>query len=114
VLSRKTEIIYKVAQASRPDCSVQVICHENIAAILAVMLVQNVDNVEKYTMGVLETISPEFSSSSLEELVRPDALVIAGDLLKSAGDVDESDKEQKQKVRGRLTVVAMWLTLLDL
>ncbi|KAF8246273.1 hypothetical protein K440DRAFT_655242 [Wilcoxina mikolae CBS 423.85] len=88
VLSGKTDIIQKIAKASRPDCTVQVVCHDNIASILPVLLVQDVPNVEKHTMHLLEAISPEFASSSLTELVRPDSLTIAAELLKTAGETD--------------------------
>lgn len=98
VLSSKTDIIQKIAKASRPDCTVQVVCHDNIASILPVLLVQDVPNVEKHTMHLLEIISPEFASSSLTELVRPDSLTIAAELLKTAGETDVNDQDHKDRV----------------
>jgi serine/threonine-protein kinase ATR len=96
-----TEIIQRIAHASRgPDCSVQVICHDNIASILPVLLVQDVPNPEKHAMRQLISISSEFSLSSLSELVRPDAFRIAAELLKMAGDAEDiEDQDQRKRVR---------------
>lgn len=98
VLAGKTDIIQRIAKACRPDCTVQVVCHDNIASILPVLLVQDVPNVEKHAMHLLEVISPEFASSSLAELVRPDSFTIAAELLKSAGETGADDQDQKRRV----------------
>jgi serine/threonine-protein kinase ATR len=113
VAAGNTEIIQRIAHASRgPDCSVQVICHENIASILPVLLVQDVPNAEKYAKRQLESISPEFSSSSMTQLVRPDSYEIAAELLKMAGDAEEQD--QRKRVRKSLVVAhSRMLTLAD-
>jgi len=57
VVQGKTEVIQKIAQASGKDRSVQAACHNNIASILPVLLMQDVPNVEENAMQQLETIS---------------------------------------------------------
>lgn len=105
VVQGKTEVIQKIAQASRKDRSVQAACHDNIASILPVLLVQDVPNVEENAMQQLEAISSEFASSSLEELVRPDCLLIAAELLKTAVECSLLKPEHKERIHKALRIV---------
>ncbi|KAA8902478.1 hypothetical protein FN846DRAFT_780587 [Sphaerosporella brunnea] len=105
VVSGQTELIQHIAHASRgPECSVQLICYDNIASILPVLLTQDQHNAEKYAMRRLESISSEFSASSLSELVRPDSLMIAAELLKMVGDTEE--KDQRKRILHALRIVS--------
>jgi len=105
VVQGKTDVIQKIAQASGENRSIQATCHDNIASILPVLLVQDVPNVEKHAMQQLEAISSGFRTSSLEELVRPDSLMIAAELLKTAGECPPAELQQKERIHKALGIV---------
>lgn len=89
VLSQNRKVINRIAAAAGKEGQPQMICHENIAPILSVLLVQNVDDLETNAQRLLEGVCPAFGSSTIDELVRPDAVPIAAELLKSYGEADQ-------------------------
>lgn len=87
VLARQRDVIKRIADANDGK-ELQILCHDNIAPILSVLLVQDVENPEVNAQKLLEYVSPVFANSSIGELVRPDAVPIAAELLKSLGDAE--------------------------
>lgn len=96
VLLRQTEIIEKIAQADGPNMSPHLVCvkEENMASILTLLLTQETDDLEKYTMRLLKHISPDFRNLSLGEIVRSGPIPIAAELMKVAGDDNGARKER--------------------
>lgn len=90
VLWKRAEIVEKIAQAV--GLKVWDICHNNLAAILALLLAQDGDDVEQATMTLLVNASAEFKNISFTELVRPEAVSIVAELLKASGD-EEGDRK---------------------
>jgi serine/threonine-protein kinase ATR len=90
ILWKRVELVERVAQACGMDAAS--VCHENMPAIMALLLTQDVDNIENFTMSLLEGASAEFKEVSIAELVRPEAISIAAELLKVASDEDDDKK----------------------
>lgn len=86
VLWRRAEIVEKIAQAV--GLKVWDVCHNNLAAILALLLAEEGDNIQQSTMDLLINTSAEFKKCSFTELVRPEAVSIVAELLKASGDAD--------------------------
>ncbi|KAH8154219.1 uncharacterized protein LAJ45_01987 [Morchella importuna] len=91
ILWKRVEIVERVAQACGK--SAWVVCHENMTFILSVLLAQDVGDIEQTTMALLINASENFKSCSLRELVRPEKITLATELLKAAGDADQENKE---------------------
>ncbi|KAI5778912.1 hypothetical protein EDC01DRAFT_672633 [Geopyxis carbonaria] len=93
ILWKKDDVVQTIAQTV--GMTVQTLCHQNIPSILSVLFIQEWDDLEESAMAALRAISPHFASSSLGELVRPDASKLAAELLKLCGDaVDEREKRK--------------------
>ncbi|KAH0602256.1 uncharacterized protein H6S33_009866 [Morchella sextelata] len=91
ILWKRVEIVERVAQACGK--SAWFVCHENMTFILALLLAQDVGDIEQTTMALLINASENFKSCSLRELVRPEKITLATELLKAAGDADQENKE---------------------
>jgi serine/threonine-protein kinase ATR len=95
VLWKNNDIISRIAQAvSKKGVTVQVLCHENMAFILALLFVQDTKNVEATAKGLLASACDEYHKIDLGELVRPDAIPIAAELLKLSADADPALKKR--------------------
>ncbi|KAI9844262.1 MAG: serine/threonine-protein kinase M1 [Sclerophora amabilis] len=90
ILSKKKEVIKRIAQARNDGSTIWSMCYEkaNMAAILALLLVQQSTDVEKTTMALLCNASEEFKEFDLVELARSDPTRLACELLKAAGEED--------------------------
>ncbi|RPA97874.1 hypothetical protein L873DRAFT_1828879 [Choiromyces venosus 120613-1] len=90
ILWKRPELVERVAQA----CKINVVslALANMAQILALLLTQEADNVEVFTLHLLAHATGQFKNISLGEVVRPEAMSLATDLLKAAVDADEGRK----------------------
>jgi serine/threonine-protein kinase ATR len=93
VLDRKTDVIARISQA-RDDKDPSEAILENMAAIMPHLLVQNVPDIEIFIMQLLRNVSSRFNDIDLVECVRMAAIEIALELLKNAGDEDDSRKSR--------------------
>ncbi|KAI9795604.1 MAG: serine/threonine-protein kinase M1 [Piccolia ochrophora] len=94
VLLEKREIIQRIAQAREDGSSVGSMCLKkaNIAAILALLMVQPSTDIESAAMSHLRAATSEFQNFDLLDLVKIDPLMIAFELLNAAGVEDDSKK----------------------
>lgn len=104
VLTSKTEIIKKIAQA-RKDHDPCLTCMEptNLVRILALLLVQDVPDTEDFIMSLLKSVSRRFIDFNLTDLLRTEPATTALQLLKAAGEADES---KKSRIRHALQLLA--------
>ncbi|CUS11697.1 unnamed protein product [Tuber aestivum] len=94
ILWKRPELVERVAQACKTD--VVSLALSNMAHILALLLTQEADNVEAFTLHLLAHATAEFKDISLGEIARPDAMSLATELLKAAVDADEDRKVRRQ------------------
>ncbi|KAK3395553.1 phosphatidyl inositol 3-kinase, partial [Sordaria brevicollis] len=120
VLAKNTGVIQKIAEA-RGDESIWKPCTDaaNFAPIVALLLIQDVPNVEEHTMALLCAISPKLnllgsndgkqSASARDQLaviLESDPLGILAELFKACGGASE---KKKFLVRKGLTILATLL-----
>lgn len=93
VLAKKTDIITKISQAREDDDPSKAII-SNMVAIMPLLLVQAVPDIETFIMGLLRGVSPAFDKIDLVQCLGIGAIEIAVELLKNAGDEDDSKKSR--------------------
>lgn len=95
VLNQKFDVIQKISEA-RQDGDNYSVCLDpsNLAPILALLLVQNVPDLDSYIMGLLRRVSSEFKGLDLGDLTTIEPMYQALYLLKAAGQADESQKSR--------------------
>ncbi|KAM3088202.1 serine/threonine-protein kinase M1, variant 2 [Clarireedia jacksonii] len=94
VLWGEVKVIKKIAQARNEDAGRVCIDDTNVFRIMALLLVQDVQDIESHTMSKLKCISPEFDKQGLDfahllKIGPPNTFL---QLLIVAGDADESKK----------------------
>jgi serine/threonine-protein kinase ATR len=95
VLTKKTDVIRKIAQARRDDDPwMTCLDTSNSVPILALLLVQNVPDTESYILSLLKCVSPRFKDLDFTHTLRAEPALIALELLKAAGEADESKKSR--------------------
>jgi serine/threonine-protein kinase ATR len=95
VLSGQIDVIARITQA-RGDDEAFVTCMEpsNFASILALLIVQDIPDVEALTTSLLRAVSPQFKKLDFTDLMRSDPAVLALRLLKVAGQAPDSMKSR--------------------
>ena len=93
VLTKRRDVIQRIAEVRGEDQPWQP-CMDiaNLGPILALLMVQEVQDVEDYAMGLLREISTHFDDSTLVELLRVEPMMTSLELLKIAGDADQARK----------------------
>lgn len=95
VLSKKTDILERIASARHPNTSVQDLILSppaNLSAVLAFLLAQPSSDVEHSTWAHLIDIAPGLESKiDLASLIKLDPVLIACEMLKAAADEDEAN-----------------------
>lgn len=93
VLDKRQDVIQRIAEARQDnDLSKVIMDAPNLASTLALLLVQDPDNIEEFTKSRLDQVSPGFLTVSLLEMFRMEPVVIALELLKAAANADETKK----------------------
>ncbi|KAJ9155587.1 Protein kinase rad3 [Pleurostoma richardsiae] len=107
VLTKKREVVQKIAEA-RGEKEPWQTCldNANFGSILALLMIQDVPDVENFAIGLLRHISSHFDGTSLIEYLRADPVPTALELLKASGEAIES---RKPLVRNALTMMATML-----
>lgn len=107
VLTKKRDVIQRIAEA-RGEKEPWQPCLDaaNMSSIMALLLAQEVPDVEEFSLSLLRHVSPHFSSISLMEILTTEPVPTALELLKASGEMNES---RKQLVRAALTMVASML-----
>jgi serine/threonine-protein kinase ATR len=93
VLDKRHDAIQKIAEARQEtDVWMPLLDGPNLAATLALLLVQETPDIEEFTKSHLNELSPHFHSLSLLDLFQSEPVLIALELLKAAASADESKK----------------------
>ncbi|RYP77529.1 hypothetical protein DL771_001102 [Monosporascus sp. 5C6A] len=93
VLTKKRDVIQKIAEVRGEEEPWQpCLDNANLGPILALLLIQEVSDVQEYSMTLLRQISSHFDGLSLVELLQMEPLITTLELLKAAGDADETHK----------------------
>jgi serine/threonine-protein kinase ATR len=97
VLTKKKDLLQRVASARSARTSMQEVCFQppaNLAAVLSTLLFQTSSDVEGNAVKCIAEIAPGFKSSDLGSLVRSNPVSIACEMLKTGGDEDEADSSK--------------------
>ncbi|THY55817.1 hypothetical protein D6C98_04012 [Aureobasidium pullulans] len=100
VLTRKKDILQRIASARSAETNIQDMCLQppaNLAAVISTLLFQPSSDVEGNATRCLAEVAPGFQSSDLGSLVRSNPVLIACEMLKAAGDEDESNASKAQQ-----------------
>ena len=89
VLTKKCDILQRVAGACGRSIKDQCMDHNNLAAILACILLQPLKDAEETIMGLLRSVSPEFDHVDCGELIKGEPMLTASELLKAASEEDD-------------------------
>ena len=89
VLTKKQDILQRIADACGQ--SIMVLCreHNNLAAFLSCVLLRTSSDVESLVMALLNSVSPEFGNVDCAELLKSEPQSTAAELLRAAGENDE-------------------------
>ena len=92
VLTKKQDVLQRIADAC--GLSIMALCreHNNLAAILSCILLKTSSDVESLVMALLNAVSPEFSNVDCVELLKSEPQATASELLRAAGENDEGKK----------------------
>jgi serine/threonine-protein kinase ATR len=95
VLTKKKDVILRIAQA-RGDNDPGPACGEatNKGPIMALLLVQNVPDLENFVTALFRHISPLFDGYEFVDLLMIQPMLTAVELLKNAGEEDESRRSR--------------------
>ena len=96
VLMRRKDTIMRIARASdgqEENKSLFDLCktRKNIAAILALLLIQPYPDPEKMITSILSELSEQFRGLKLAALLRSEPILLACELLKGLGDSAEGE-----------------------
>lgn len=99
VLARKRDIIMRIARASDSSegkKSLFDLCktRKNMAAILALLLIQPSSDHEKMIISVLSELTEQFKGLKLGALLRSEPILLACELLKGFGDASEAEESR--------------------
>lgn len=100
VLTKKREILQKIAQACGQPIGLLCMDHNNMAAILTCILLHPSDDMEFIYLKFLVALSSEFKDVRWEDLLWAQAVSIASELLKVAS---EGNSAKGRKVLELLT-----------
>jgi serine/threonine-protein kinase ATR len=95
VLTKKQDVIARIAQA-RGETDPGEACLEgpNRGPIMALLLVQNVPDLENFVTALYRDISKFFDGFGFVDLLRIEPMLIAVELLQNAGEEDDSRRSR--------------------
>lgn len=101
VLTKKQDVLQRIADACGQ--SIMVLCreHNNLAAILSCVLLRTSTDVENLVMALLNAVSPEFGNVDCAELLKSEPQSTASELLRAAGEDDEIQRPKVRRPLGR-------------
>lgn len=93
VLEKRVDVIQKIADARQEkDLWRPMMDGTNLAAVLALLLVQDTDDMGGFVMSALSEISAHFRSLSILDLFQSEPVLIALELLKASASADVTRK----------------------
>ena len=103
VLEKKKDIVQKIAEARQEEEAWRPLMDSmNLAATLSLLLVQDTDDLEGFAKSRLNEISPHFHAQPLLDLLQSEPVLIVMELLKAAGDADQTRKALVSNIPYRL------------
>ena len=93
VLTKKRDILQKVADSCNRSPKTICMDHHNLAAILSCILLQNSEDMESMIMNLFAVVSPEFTKIDYTELLKAEQPLTASELLKVAGEDNDSQRD---------------------
>ncbi|KAJ4323015.1 serine/threonine-protein kinase M1 [Fusarium piperis] len=104
VLDKQKGVIQKISEARQdPRDWMVVMDPPNLAATLALLLIQETDDITAFAKSRLNEISTHFHTAPIIELLQTEPVLTVMELLKVAGEADES---KKAPVRKALNTIA--------
>lgn len=96
ILTKNKEVIMRIAQARQDTDLSETIMKDsaNLGSIMALLLSQNVPNLEEFIMDLLRHLSPHFNTLDLINMLRSAPMQIALELLEKAGEEDDSKRSR--------------------
>lgn len=91
VLTKKKDVVQKIVEARKDTARIALLDTANFGPIIALLLVQEVPDIESFVMSRLREF-PQFDSCNLAELMKAEAVPIVIELLKTAGDSNEESR----------------------
>lgn len=100
VLTKKQDVLQRIADACGQ--SIMVLCreHNNLAAILSCVLLRTSSDVESLVMALLNAVSPEFGNVDCADLLKSEPQSTASELLRAAGENDEIKRPKVSRPLG--------------
>ena len=106
VLTKRQDVLQRIADACGQ--SIMVLCreHNNLAAILSCVLLRTSSDVESLVMALLNAVSPEFGNVDCADLLKSEPQATASELLRAAGENDEVERPKVSRPLWRF--VGVW------
>lgn len=98
VLDKRQDVILKITEARRKidplnnDPWDTIIYNQNLATIIPLLLIQDVEDGAGFAKSRLDATSSKFEETTLVDLIRTEPVLISMEFLKAAGDADPSRK----------------------
>jgi serine/threonine-protein kinase ATR len=96
VMMKRQDIIQRISHARGDDDPMKTcLDNANLAAILSILLIQQVPDLESYTMQLFRGISSHFNNLELVDLLKMEPIMLAFELLKAGGEADDSNRKSR-------------------
>ena len=93
MLDKQKDVIQKIAEARQEaEIWLPLIDPANLAATLALLLIQDTEDIAAFAKSRLDELSAHFETETLVSLLQVEPVLTVMELLKAAGDSDESKK----------------------
>ena len=100
VLHRKKEVIQKIAEARQErESYLPFMDNANLAPTLALLLMQDSEDIEELAKSRLDEVSSYFHSASISFLVQAEPVLLTMELLKAASDNNASNQSLVSTIR---------------
>ncbi len=103
VLTKKRDILQKIADACGRTIMPLCMDHNNMAAILSCILLQSSEETENVIMALFSAASPDFNQIDHIDLIRAEPILTASELLKAASEDNPALKSRVSTSRHGFT-----------
>ncbi|KAF4435407.1 putative UVSB PI-3 kinase [Fusarium austroafricanum] len=111
VLDKQKDVIQKIAEARQEsEIWLPLIDPANLAATVALLLIQDTEDIAGFAKSRLDELSTHFQTEPLVNLLQVEPVLTVIELLKAAGDTDESRKAPVRKALDTMAKMVMPVT----
>ncbi|KAJ4263990.1 serine/threonine-protein kinase M1 [Fusarium torreyae] len=108
VLDKQKDVIQKIAEARREsEIWLPLIDPANLAATLALLLIQDTEDIASFAKSRLDELSTHFHNEPLANLLQVEPVLTVIELLKAAGDAEESRKAPIRKALDTMATMVL-------